>query len=260
MLESALKEQLKGIFAGLEANFAFDISVSSSHENRAELLELLGDVADCSDHITYSVNEGNGLKFTLLKNGNATGITFRGIPNGHEFTSLLLAILNLDGKGKNFPDEAVCNRVKALKGPIHLVTYVSLTCTNCPDVVQALNAMTTLNPAITHEMVDGALYQDEVDALKIQGVPSVFADGKHHTQCQPESQHSRAAVADKGQGHANYRQNAADHAHIDKNIGEENHADGASQQAGKNRLRMGGNPQNAPNHEQINTQQQQVAQ
>ena len=78
---------------------------------------------------------------------------------------MLLAILNLDGKGKNFPDEAVCNRVKALKGPIHLTTYVSLTCTNCPDVVQALNTMTTLNPAITHEMVDGALYQDEVDAL-----------------------------------------------------------------------------------------------
>ena len=68
--------------------------------------------------------------------------------------------------------------MKALKGPMHLVTYVSLTCTNCPDVVQALNAMATLNPAITHEMVDGALYQDEVDALKIQGVPSVFADGK----------------------------------------------------------------------------------
>ena len=178
MLESALKEQLKGIFAGLEANFTFDISVSSSHENKTELLELLGDVADCSDHITCVVNEGDALKFTLLKNGDRTGITFWGIPNGHEFTSLLLAVLNLDGKGKNFPDEAVCNRVKALKGPIHLTTYVSLTCTNCPDVVQALNAMTTLNPAITHEMVDGALYQDEVDALKIQGVPSVFADGK----------------------------------------------------------------------------------
>ena len=185
MLESALKEQLKGIFAGLEANFTFDISVSSSHENKTELLELLGDVADCSDHITCVVNEGDALKFTLLKNGDRTGITFRGIPNGHEFTSLLLAVLNLDGKGKNFPDEAVCNRVKALKGPIHLTTYVSLTCTNCPDIVQALNAMTTLNPAITHEMVDGALYQDEVDALieqaaelVLQGVPSVFADGK----------------------------------------------------------------------------------
>ena len=178
MLEPALKEQLKGIFAGLEADFTFDISVSASHESRAELLELLSDVAECSDHITCMVNEGSGLKFTIGKNGKPTEITFRAIPNGHEFTSLLLAILNLDGKGKNFPDEAVCNRVKALKGPIHLVTYVSLTCTNCPDVVQALNAMTTLNPSITHEMVDGALYQDEVDALKIQGVPSVFADGK----------------------------------------------------------------------------------
>lgn len=86
--------------------------------------------------------------------------------------------MNADGKGKNFPDKTICNRVKALKGPIHLTTYVSLTCTNCPDVVQALNAMVTLNPQIHHEMVDGAIYQDEVEKLKIQGVPSVFADGK----------------------------------------------------------------------------------
>lgn len=178
MLEPALKEQLNGIFAGLEADYAFDIYVSPGHDNRNELLELLGDVADCSSHITCRVNDGEALKFVLLKNGEKTGITFRAVPNGHEFTSLLLAILNLDGKGKNFPDEQVCNRVKALKGPIHLTTYVSLTCTNCPDVVQALNAMTTLNPDISHEMVDGALYQEEVDALKIQGVPSVFADGK----------------------------------------------------------------------------------
>ena len=105
MLEPALKEQLKGIFAGLEADFTFDISVSASHESRAELLELLSDVAECSDHITCMVNEGSGLKFTIGKNGKPTGITFRAIPNGHEFTSLLLAILNLDGKGKNFPDE-----------------------------------------------------------------------------------------------------------------------------------------------------------
>ena len=178
MLESALKEQLKGIFANLEGNFTFDIYVSPQHEHRNELVELLTDVADCSSHISCRVNEGKRLEFTLLKNDHKTGITFRGVPNGHEFTSLLLAILNLDGKGKNFPDEQVCNRVKALKGPIRLTTYVSLTCTNCPDVVQALNAMTTLNEAITHEMVDGALYQDEVEALKIQGVPSVFADGK----------------------------------------------------------------------------------
>lgn len=178
MLEPALKEQLKGIFAGLEADYTLDIYVAPGHESRSELLELLADVADCTSHISCRVNDGEQLRFTLLKDGKQTGITFRGIPNGHEFTSLLLAILNLDGKGKNFPDEQVCNRVKALKGPIRLTTYVSLTCTNCPDVVQALNAMTTLNAAITHEMVDGALYQEEVDALKIQGVPSVFADGK----------------------------------------------------------------------------------
>lgn len=91
---------------------------------------------------------------------------------------LLLAVLNADGKGKNLPDEAISRRIKALQGPVRLQTYVSLTCTNCPDVVQALNIITLLNPQITHEMVDGALYQEEVDALKIQGVPSVYANGK----------------------------------------------------------------------------------
>ena len=178
MLDQDLKEQLKTIFASLEATYTFDVHVAAAHESREELLGLLEDVASCSDKLSLKTSEGEGLYFTLLKNEEPTGIRFRGVPNGHEFTSLLLAILNLDGKGKNFPDEAICNRVKALNGPIHLTTYVSLTCTNCPDVVQALNAMTTLNPAITHEMVDGAIHQDEVDALKIQGVPSVFADGK----------------------------------------------------------------------------------
>lgn len=178
MLEPALKEQLKSIFASLEANFVLDISVSLQHENRSELLELLEDVAACSERIACQISGADGLEFSLIKNGVKSGITFRGIPNGHEFTSLLLAILNLDGKGKNFPDENVCNRVKALKGPVHLTTYISLTCTNCPDIVQALNAMTTLNPAITHEMVDGGLFQEEVEAKKVQGVPSVFADGK----------------------------------------------------------------------------------
>ncbi len=178
MLEPDLKNQLKTIFAALDADYVLDISVAPQHESRTELLDLLGDVAECSDKITCRVKDGTGLEFALLQNGEETGIKFRGVPNGHEFTSLLMAILNSDGKGKNIPDEAVCNRVKALKVPIHLTTYVSLTCTNCPDVIQALNAMAALNPGITHEMVDGAINQAEVDALKIQGVPSVFADGK----------------------------------------------------------------------------------
>lgn len=178
MLEPTLKEQLKGIFASLNSSYTFHIQVAPSHESRTELLELLGDVASTSERIDLQTSEGERLAFSILKDRHPTGISFRGVPNGHEFTSLLLAILNLDGKGKNFPDEGICHRVKALKGPIRLTTYVSLTCTNCPDVVQALNAMTTLNPQITHEMVDGALYQEEVDALHIQGVPAVFADGK----------------------------------------------------------------------------------
>ena len=178
MLDSAMKDQLSGIFAGLTTNYIFDVTVAPEHENRHELLELLNDVASCSDKLSVQVTDGDGLEFSLLKNGEKTGIKFRGVPNGHEFTSLLLAILNSDGKGKNIPDESICNKVKALHGPVKLTTYVSLTCTNCPDVVQALNVMATLNPQITHEMVDGAINQEEVEAMKVQGVPSVFADGK----------------------------------------------------------------------------------
>ncbi|GHU58657.1 alkyl hydroperoxide reductase subunit F [Bacteroidia bacterium] len=173
-----LQEQLQSIFSTLEAYYVLDITSPLSHESREELLELLQEVAASSDHITCRVNEGQELAFSLLMNGEATGIRFRGIPNGHEFTSLLMAILNSDGKGKNIPDKSICNRVMALKGDIHLTTYVSLTCTTCPDVVQALNLMALLNPRISHEMVDGGIHQDEVEALKIQGVPSVFADGK----------------------------------------------------------------------------------
>lgn len=177
MLDSATKEQLRNIFAQLDEQYTFDITVAPQHESRTELLDLLNDVASCSDHLSCEVHDGEGLVFTINKNGRATGISFRAVPNGHEFTSLLLAVLNLDGKGKNFPDEGVRNRIKALKGPIHLTTYVSLTCTNCPDVVQALNMMTTLNDRISHETVDGAINQAEVDALNIQAVPSVYADG-----------------------------------------------------------------------------------
>ena len=178
MLDPDLKEQLKNIFASLEADYTFDIIASANHESRDELVGLLNDVAESNAHIYINVHEGEGLSFHLLKNGEHTGISFRGVPNGHEFTSLLLAILNADGKGKNLPDESIRKRIQALKGTIHLTTYVSLTCTNCPDVVQALNAMATINRNIHHEMVDGAINQEEVDKLKLQGVPSVFADGK----------------------------------------------------------------------------------
>ena len=178
MLDTAIISQLKSVFAGLTANYTFDIVASPNHESFEELTQMLSDVAACSDNIRCKTTEADGLEFSLLKNGKDTGIKFRGVPNGHEFTSLLLTILNSDGKGKNIPDEGIRNRIEALKGPIKLTTYVSLTCTNCPDVVQALNLMAILNDNITHEMVDGAINQEEVDRLGIQGVPSVFADGE----------------------------------------------------------------------------------
>ncbi|MDR1879627.1 MAG: alkyl hydroperoxide reductase subunit F [Tannerellaceae bacterium] len=178
MLDSTLKDQVRSLFSGLAADYVLDITSPPRHEGREELLQLLNDVAATSDKITVRVNEGKYPGFALLRNGEATGISFRGVPSGHEFSSLLLAILNADGKGKNIPDESICNRVKALKGEIRLTTYLSLTCTNCPDVVQSLNLMALLNGHIRHEAVDGAVCQDETEALKIQAVPSVFAGDK----------------------------------------------------------------------------------
>lgn len=109
MLDTSLKDQLKNIFAVLEAQYTLDIAVAPHHESRQELTEMLADVAECSDKISCQIKEGKELEFSLLKNGEPTGIKFRGVPNGHEFTSLLLAIMNADGKGKNFPDETICN-------------------------------------------------------------------------------------------------------------------------------------------------------
>lgn len=178
MLDSAIKNQLEGLFAQLEAHYTFDIFVHPQHESRAELVDLLEEVASCSDKLSFRLQDSEGLKMILLKNGEDTGISFRAVPGGHEFTSLLMAILNADGKGKNFPDAFITRRIKALRGPINLTTYISLTCTNCPDVVQALNVMVILNNQIRHEAVDGGINEDEVNRRKIQAVPTVFADGE----------------------------------------------------------------------------------
>lgn len=179
MLETSILDQVRSIFQQLESRYIFRIAYNPRHEQAQELVTLLDDVAGCSGKLSCQLVQTDEPKveFSLIKDGEETGIKFRGIPNGHEFTSLLLAVLNADGKGKNLPDEVIGRRIRALQGPIRLQTYVSLTCTNCPDVVQALNIIALLNPQITHEMIDGALYQEEVDALKIQGVPSVYANG-----------------------------------------------------------------------------------
>lgn len=180
MLEPDVLAQVREVFLHLHSLYTFDIACDASTEEGRELTEFLADVASCSDKISCRAVENGGGQpgFSLLKDGLPTGISFRGIPGGHEFTSLLMAVLNADGVGKNLPDEATAARIAALRGPIRLQTYVSLTCTNCPDVVQALNVIALLNGQTAHVMTDGALFPDEAEAMKIQAVPTVYANGK----------------------------------------------------------------------------------
>jgi alkyl hydroperoxide reductase subunit F len=175
MLDFDLKEQVKKIFEGLEADFVLEATIREGSEHATTMTEMLTEVAALSEKITCRLTKGDETAFSILKNGIDTGIRFRGTPGGHEFSSFLLAILNCDGKGKNIPDEATAGRIRALKTPIQLRTYVSLDCTNCPDVVQALNLMATLNPDIIHETTDGAVYRNEADTLNVRAVPSVYA-------------------------------------------------------------------------------------
>jgi alkyl hydroperoxide reductase subunit F len=174
MLDQALLDQLRTVFAELPRAITLCLR-PSTHERQAELVTMAEQLASTSSAIDMKI-EGepvSGVELTLLREGAPTGVTFRGVPGGHEFTSLVLAILNAAGKGK-LPDEHTRARIAALNPGAELRTYISLDCTNCPDVVQALNLMALLHPDLKHEMVDGALAQDEVQKLGIQGVPAVF--------------------------------------------------------------------------------------
>ena len=174
MIDQQVIHQVKGVLANLSTPFTFVVERNPNDAKAADNSQFVEDVASCSPLLSVEYRDGNDFRFSVLHNGEPTGISFRGIPNGHEFTSLLLVLLNGDGQGRNLPDAALTQRIKALKGDIRLRTYVSLTCTNCPDVVQALNVMALLNPAISHETIDGAVCQDEVEQLNIQAVPAVY--------------------------------------------------------------------------------------
>ena len=177
MLDASILEQLKSHFANLKADFSFRL-YKSEHPKQSELKEMLIQLTSTSPKISLdeAQDEVKGLRFDLNINQEASGISFRGIPGGHEFTSLILAILNGDGKGK-LPDAGILNRITALKGPISVSTYVSLSCENCPEVVQALNVFALLHSDFSHEMVDGEIFTEEVESLKLGGVPAVVVDG-----------------------------------------------------------------------------------
>lgn len=178
MLDQATLQQLSQIFAELNHSYTLEVEVTPNHPSREMLMELLNEVASVSPRITLQERLGQSLRWSLLKEGQPTGISMRAVPTGHEFTTLLLAILNADGKGKNLPDPTLRANIAAIKGPVRVRTYVSLTCTNCPDVVQSLNMMTLLHPDMEHETIDGAINQEEANALHLQGVPAVFVGDK----------------------------------------------------------------------------------
>lgn len=173
MFDQDLKKQLVSLFENLESSIEFSY-FQCDHPDQSQLVEMLSDVTALNSKLSLKVSDEKTSypQFLILKNGQQTGIRFNGIPNGHEFSSLVLAVLNSDGKGR-MPDEGLAKRISAIKGPIEIKTYVSLTCENCPNVVQALNQMALIHPEFNHTMIDGSYTQDEISKLGIQGVPSV---------------------------------------------------------------------------------------
>lgn len=177
-LDSNIKEQLTVAFSKLE-NEVVLVHKQSDHADQAELLEMLNDLASTSPKVKVEASSEKSQvpEFFIQYKGKPNGVSFKGIPGGHEFTSLILGILHSDGKGK-WPDPKLVERMKSIKGPVRIKTYISLTCENCPEVVQTLNMMAIVHPDFQHQMIDGGYVQDEIQALGIQGVPSVVVDGK----------------------------------------------------------------------------------
>ncbi len=180
MLDKSIIEQLNSVFAILEGDYTLVAEVAANHPSHQELTDIISDIASCSTHIGYEVLAGESLKLYIRnnKNNEVSPFLFKAVPTGHEFSSLVIALLNFDGKGKNIPDELLQQKIKSLKGEHLIQSFISLSCTNCPEVVQALNIISILNPNIKHEIIDGAIYTSEADALGVQAVPSAFCNDK----------------------------------------------------------------------------------
>jgi alkyl hydroperoxide reductase subunit F len=200
MLEDTLKTQLKAYLERLQRPVELVATLDGSATSD-ELRELLEDIRAQSDKITVVENNGLDVRkpsFLITNPGADTGVRFAGVPLGHEFTSLVLALLQVGGHpSKEAAD--LLQQIRELDGDYHFETYYSLSCHNCPDVVQALNLMSVLNPRITHTAIDGGLFQNEIEAREIMGVPTVFLNGKHFAQGRMELAEIVGKI-DKGAG------------------------------------------------------------
>lgn len=177
-LDAALKDQLKSHLEKVSQPVELAASLDDSPKS-AELLELLEDIASLSDLVTVNQVDDDVRRpsFAINRTGTDVSVRFAGIPLGHELTSLVLALLQVGGHAPKVTDEVV-EQVQGLEAELHFETYFSLSCQICPDVVQALNAMSVLNPRITHTAIDGGLFQDEVEARGVMAVPTVFLNGE----------------------------------------------------------------------------------
>ncbi|QHJ00547.1 alkyl hydroperoxide reductase subunit F [Xylophilus rhododendri] len=183
MLDANLKNALKGYLERVTRPIEIVASVDDSKAS-GDLKDLLADIVALSDKITVVERSDDGERkpsFLITNPGVDTGLRFAGLPLGHEFTSLVLALLQVGGHPSKAAQDTI-DQVKNLEGDYHFETYFSLSCQNCPDVVQALNLMAVLNPNIKHTAIEGSLFPDEIEARQIMSVPTVYLNGTNFGQ------------------------------------------------------------------------------
>ena len=178
MLEDALKTQLQAYLQNLRTPIRLIASLDSGNKS-AELSTLLQEIATLSDKVHFDASGTDARKpsFVIAKEGETRGVRFAAIPLGHEFTSLVLALLWTGGHPPKIEPE-VLEQIKTLDIDLNFEVYMSLSCHNCPDVVQAAALMTIYNPKINAVVVDGSLYQDEVNARQVMAVPMVYLNNQ----------------------------------------------------------------------------------
>ncbi len=184
MLDANIKQQLSTHFQNLK-NAVEIVTFLGDTAKDQELATLANDLAELHDKITVVTGEFTTSErkpsIAIRAAGSEARVRFAGIPMGHEFTSLILAVLQAGGHDPKIEQELI-EQIQGLDSELNFETYISLSCQNCPEVVQALNLLATLNPRITHTMIDGALFQEEVDKNQIMAVPTVLLNGAHFAQ------------------------------------------------------------------------------
>lgn len=178
MLDDTLKTQLQTYLGMLRQPIRLIASLDDS-DNAVKMRELLQEIAALSDKVSLDETGDDARKpsFVIAKEGETRGVRFAAIPLGHEFTSLVLALLWTGGHPPKV-EQDVLDQIKALDSDLNFEVYMSLSCHNCPDVVQATTLMTVFNPRINVTVIDGGLYQDEVNARNIMAVPATFLNGE----------------------------------------------------------------------------------